>query len=281
MSLDNAFSLIEGHPAPKNRRQGTAKTFLCARVGPPALAEVDAALTLDPGDETMETFRALCLVRLGRCQEAANIYEQVLTNLDERPRKWRISTRDQAAECYRRLAEQDRSLRDNTAARSHLERGIAIEDGLFLALGASDSTYATELLNKLEGAAHLLVFPPFRKLSAAQFTTTFSDDSDILVQAERMVKVGQIHWCVAPAPMSETTTATHDANEHRGIIKSLRAGTSFGFITDAEGIDWFFHRSHLAKKQDWNSLREGQRVRFKLGYNPQGKCAVNVEPFEA
>jgi LuxR family glucitol operon transcriptional activator len=266
-----------------------------------ALAEIDAALTLDPGDETMETFRALCLVRLGRCREAADIYEQVLINLEGRPRKWRISTRDQAAECYRRWAEQDRSLRDNTAACSHLGRAIAIldgalahvdhdkrtpalysnivEDGLFIALATSDNTYVTELLDKLEGAAHLLSFPPFRKLSAAQFTKTFSDKGDVLVQVERMVKGGQIQWSSAPALMPETITAMGDANEHHGIIKSLPTGTNYGFITDDEGIDWFFHRGGLTN-QDWNSLREGQRVLFRIGYNEHGKCAINVKVFE-
>ena len=77
-----------------------------------ALEKVDRAIESDTQEEALHTLRALALVRVGRCSEAAEIYERQLVDLDSRARKWRITTRDQASECYRRLAEQDTKMKE-------------------------------------------------------------------------------------------------------------------------------------------------------------------------
>ena len=73
--------------------------------------------------------RALALVRVGRCIEAAGIYEAQLVHLDNRQRKWRITTRDQASECYRRLAERDVKMKETDLAKTHLGRALEILEG--------------------------------------------------------------------------------------------------------------------------------------------------------
>jgi LuxR family transcriptional regulator, glucitol operon activator len=265
-----------------------------------ALLQIDTALTLDPGDETLETARALCLVRLGKCKEAAEIYEHVLTNLNERPRKWRIPTRDQAAECYRRWAEQDRALRDTEAARIHLERATTllnealanndydrrtpslysniVEDALFVAMSSSDSNYATDLLTSLADASALLTFPPFKKLTLEHFSAFFSGNDTIIELARRLAEHDRTIWHEGPPILvSDSDIAETTGETRQGIIKIIPPAVSYGFIADDSGKEWFFHRNHLVKKEAWDSLISGQRVKFKIGRNAQGECAVRIE----
>ena len=60
-----------------------------------------------------------------------------------------------------------------------------------------------------------------------------------------------------------------------GKIQALREG--FGFITpnDGSGNLFFFHASVL--NADFNELRVGDEVTYKIGNNDKGICAVDVE----
>lgn len=60
-----------------------------------------------------------------------------------------------------------------------------------------------------------------------------------------------------------------------GKIQALREG--FGFITpnDGSGNLFFFHASVL--NADFNELRVGDEVAYKIGNNDKGPCAVDVE----
>ena len=60
-----------------------------------------------------------------------------------------------------------------------------------------------------------------------------------------------------------------------GKIQALREG--FGFITpnDGTGNLFFFHASVL--NADFNELRVGDEVTYKIGNNDKGICAVDVE----
>ena len=61
-----------------------------------------------------------------------------------------------------------------------------------------------------------------------------------------------------------------------GTIKRM-TDRGFGFITTAEGTDYFFHQSACVRTR-FEELREGQRVSFTLGQGPKGPRAENVVP---
>ena len=71
------------------------------------------------------------------------------------------------------------------------------------------------------------------------------------------------------------TTVTTSNIVSQGKIQALREG--FGFITpnDASGNLFFFHASVL--NADFNELRVGDEVSYKIGNNDKGVCAVEVE----
>jgi len=62
----------------------------------------------------------------------------------------------------------------------------------------------------------------------------------------------------------------------KGKIKKLIGERGFGFITDENGKEVFFHRSALAG-EDFNALEEGTSVEFDLEDGPKGPRAVNVK----
>lgn len=62
---------------------------------------------------------------------------------------------------------------------------------------------------------------------------------------------------------------------HTGKIKKVVRERGFGFISDTDGKEVFFHRSGLVEAQ-FDSLQEEQAVEFDIENSPKGPRAVNV-----
>ena len=62
-----------------------------------------------------------------------------------------------------------------------------------------------------------------------------------------------------------------------GKIKRLIRGKGFGFITAQDGTNVFFHRSRL-QRISFDTLKEGDRVKFDLERGVKGLRAVRVRP---
>jgi cold shock protein len=59
-----------------------------------------------------------------------------------------------------------------------------------------------------------------------------------------------------------------------GTIKKLVSDRGFGFIAGEDGKEYFFHRSTI--EGEFDSLRGGERVTFKLEASPKGPRAADV-----
>ncbi|MEG3439288.1 NYN domain-containing protein [Pannus brasiliensis CCIBt3594] len=64
-----------------------------------------------------------------------------------------------------------------------------------------------------------------------------------------------------------------------GTIKDIRAG--FGFIKPSSGNQNLFFYYGDVVNADFNDLKVGDRVRYTLGTNQKGICAVNVEVIDS
>lgn len=62
---------------------------------------------------------------------------------------------------------------------------------------------------------------------------------------------------------------------HTGKIKKIVQDRGFGFITDTDGREVFFHRSGITEAQ-FETLSEGQAVEFEVESSPKGPRAVSV-----
>jgi CspA family cold shock protein len=62
---------------------------------------------------------------------------------------------------------------------------------------------------------------------------------------------------------------------HTGKIKKLVRDRGFGFISDTDGREVFFHQSSLVDVT-FDALNEEQEVNFEIEKSPKGPRAVNV-----
>jgi CspA family cold shock protein len=61
----------------------------------------------------------------------------------------------------------------------------------------------------------------------------------------------------------------------KGTIKRLVGDKGFGFVTDHEGGEYFFHRS-ACQDLPFDELREGQVVKFEPRQGPKGPRAEHI-----
>jgi CspA family cold shock protein len=62
-----------------------------------------------------------------------------------------------------------------------------------------------------------------------------------------------------------------------GTIKKLVSERGFGFITDADGKDYFFHKDGLSGSLDFDRLIGGESVTFEVEAGPKGPRAIQVQ----
>jgi CspA family cold shock protein len=61
----------------------------------------------------------------------------------------------------------------------------------------------------------------------------------------------------------------------KGKVKWFNRERRYGFITQEDGKDIFFHQNDVVNKM---VLEEGQEVEFEVARGPKGPYAVNVRP---
>lgn len=62
---------------------------------------------------------------------------------------------------------------------------------------------------------------------------------------------------------------------HTGKIKKVVQERGFGFISDTDGREVFFHQTSLVDVQ-FDTLKEETKVEFDIENSPKGPRAVNV-----
>jgi CspA family cold shock protein len=62
---------------------------------------------------------------------------------------------------------------------------------------------------------------------------------------------------------------------HTGTIKKVVRERGFGFISDTDGRELFFHQSGIVDTQ-FDALKETDKVEFDVEDSPKGPRAINV-----
>jgi len=63
---------------------------------------------------------------------------------------------------------------------------------------------------------------------------------------------------------------------HKGKVKKLVRDRGFGFISDTDGTEVFFHQSALTDLK-FDTLNEDQEVEFEIEKSPKGPRAINIK----
>ncbi len=245
-----------------------------------ALRSIDMALKIEPGEPSLLTVRAMCLTRLGQVVEGAKIYEQLLSSLADRPRKWRLSTYDQAVECYRRWMEQDLRMRDAGSFRKHVSRALEILESAFRARDFDDKTIArfwrvaadamTQAVTASDRLTSQLILDALRKHGAEMRMTVPNDVSRRFGDFKAFVGAESLDaWMNAGAISSEEVA--------RGTVVEFNEKHQSGVIRDAQGNLWTFSSASMLSPEQWLAMGIGISVRFiPVRSSPGASKAVQV-----
>ena len=261
-----------------------------------ALKHIEFAENIDPASSTLKSTKALALNRLGRSAEAASLYENVLENVDNSPRRWRITIRDQTADCYRRWAELDLKNRDFpgftehiTKALDHLSQAIehsdfddrtvrqlgrVIKDGVVAMGNEGDFATAASFIGRIEKIVKRLPRQMVDIKDSEYIARALQERQDLVDRVTAVTSVGRsIRYVGSVKPDSKSKALGTSGS---GWIDYLPSGVRYGFIREQDGNRLFFHYDSLKSKDDRTKLSLGAEVRFTVGKNNQGVCAVAV-----
>jgi CspA family cold shock protein len=62
----------------------------------------------------------------------------------------------------------------------------------------------------------------------------------------------------------------------KGVVKNLQADKGWGFVSDANGFDYFFHYSALPDGVELSHLYEGQEVSWRPSDSDRGPRAEQL-----
>jgi cold shock protein len=79
------------------------------------------------------------------------------------------------------------------------------------------------------------------------------------------------------APAAKLVRETLEVSMTTGSIKKVVSDRGFGFITGADGNEYFFHRDGLTASLDFDRLAGGEKVEFDIEQSPKGARAKNVQ----
>jgi LuxR family transcriptional regulator, glucitol operon activator len=247
-----------------------------------ALADIDIALSLDPNEPTIETAKARILTRLGKYAEARDLYQTLLRGIDDRPRRWRIPTRDQAAEAFRRSMEHDREMSDEESFVEHFTAASRILLDAHRRLDWDEKTMA-RLKRVHSDAARNACQRQSAKIanSVSSELKRFSQPVIDGVLGDPWVKRMTALWPTALAAKLGATVADL-APSQSGSIPDTEPGEvdtlleTYGFIEDRGGRRVFFHSSEVFPAEAWRQMRIGDLVTFRIGANAKGPVAKDV-----
>jgi LuxR family glucitol operon transcriptional activator len=247
------------------------------------------ALKIDSDDVSLKTCKAWIYLLTGRYSLAATIYEEIIPLQGSRRKKFRLSTYDQAANCYIRLAEQLLRDSDFSEARKSLVRAEQI-----ISEAVSKADYDNFVIQKL-----------FRLLALAEQYYTRSGDASVSVDIVQLIDVNADFFVaeslqVVKKELSKYSAIASPGNEAKvkdilarlngpdrefgvrisgnvlRVVDSER-GVSFGFIKGQNEIEYFFHRGYLRPHNMLDNSHHNTPVTFSPGRSSKGLCAFDIE----
>ena len=270
-----------------------------------ALEHLDVALSIRADEPALSGARALALTRLGRYEEAAGTYEHLLESVGKRARRWRVATRDQAAECYRRWAEVDIANRDFDEFRQHIDRALAVladavdaddyddgtgyrigcvlEEALVGAVRQRAEEYARGVVGTAEQLALRLPRRHITVKSLDRLRALLARAPELFERVEEMC--GNVPRRAGGGRNNDEGGRGEEGEGGRelrvGTVARIVRAKKFGFVTTADGRDWFFHRNEFMEGQQWEWIEVGMSVSFYVGENNMGPCATELRVIDA
>lgn len=266
-----------------------------------ALEQLNVAEALDPGAPPVLTSKANALSRLGRFEDAAAIHELLLLSITERERRWRLTGADQAAECYRRWAHREIERKEYESAKIRIVRALDILHESVARFDVDD-----KLLQRLVKVINDALSR--KEIISEEFLEKIIGITENIAKLSRGASIpinGETEWLLKNLDVPESVRMRFSILDrstiNRDVVKesaslsdgdrsvpppaALKHGTidtifereRYGFIFESIGERWFFHSTYLSIGSEWAQLRVGSPVKFRLGQNAKGPCAVDIK----
>lgn len=280
---------IELNPKSALTRYAYAQFFLKEEDYSAAEEQIIEALRLDAEDVSLKTCKAWIYALTGRYRQGAELYEEIISLQSPRHKKFRISTFDQAANCYMRLAEQ--LIRDGDFSESR--KSLVRSEGI-ISDAISKGDYDASIISKL-----------FKLLSMSENYFIRTGDASVSVSIVSLVDANIDFWDVSCAKIAQEGLLTYSSMAEnsnaikasdilvrmngpdrtfgariKGVVMRVREsdrGVSFGFVKGQNEIEYFFHRSYLRPNNMLDLNNHDVRVIFSPGRSTKGLCAFDVE----
>lgn len=282
---------IELNPNSALTRYCYAQFLIKEEEFPEAADQIHKALEIDPDDISLKTCKAWILTISGDYNGAASIYEEILPAQKDRPRKFRLSTFDQASTCYARYHEQMLRDGDYQSAGIYLLRAAEILSEA-IGVNACDNTIIQKmcrLLVRSEDYYRKSQDPSvcIKILSIVDLNATIALGQPLQIIKDELLAYTLIASKENQYKANEILERLNDSNARPGIGRTtgtvVRArndnsdrGVSFGFIKGDNSVEYFFHRSYLKPTTILDGCYQDVRVQFAPGRNEKGPCAFDV-----
>jgi len=254
-----------------------------------SLEQLEAGLKDNPDDQSLQSLKALSLVRLGRYSEAAPIYAVVMEKLKGKPKYQRCSTRDQYAECYRRWMELDSRSGDVVGMAEHLSFALSILHDAFVSGEFDAHTIEVRLYKVIKEAAIFAIRHTDENIG--QIIVSYLNEHQSYFDAIKVpfpvyaefnsaikcaVKLSKDVIRPVSIDIRESSVVPKPETRGYGVIRRILKGNGYGFIFGDDGREIFFHRNSLAEPKVWDALTEGNRVNFLVSRKVKGWAASSV-----
>lgn len=254
-----------------------------------AYEQIDEALKIDPEEVALKTCKAWICTLLGKYDIASKAYEEILPKLADRPKKFRLSTIDQASTCYLRWAEQKTKDGEFEIVKNCLNRlreiqstGISAGDyddqtiiKLCKLLPAGENYYtktrdpsiSINSLQTIDQTADFLSAPCLTRLKFELEKYSEHASPENKLKAQQIL--GRLN-----GPDSKFGTRIYGTVIR--VVGSER-GVSYGFIRGDDEVEYFFHRSYLRPHALLDGDNQNIHVSFAPGRSTKGLCAFDIE----
>ena len=242
---------------------------------------------LDPRHPAVTAAVAKVLKLQGHYDESAARYERVLAKPQDISRTHRVAVRDQAADCYRQWMERDSEQGNEAPFLQHFERAMQILQEAARRSDEIDIRTEIRLASVIDGAMDSAV-TQFGSTSADRIAATlcgwptdqrgavnrWAEQSKPLPAFAEHFPAQWLNILEKFPGLHEIETPGDVEGSVYGSIRSLKP--TFGFITDDQERDWFFHTDQCKPRRLFSQLASGSRVVFRIGSHSKGPCAVAV-----